>query len=26
MRDVGFAEVEDVKLLPDKYFPVFARK
>jgi 2-polyprenyl-3-methyl-5-hydroxy-6-metoxy-1,4-benzoquinol methylase len=26
MKDAGFAEVEDVKLFPDKYFLVFARK
>jgi precorrin-6B methylase 2 len=26
MRDAGFAQVEDVKLFPDKYFLAFARK
>lgn len=26
MKDAGFAEIEDVKLFPDKYFLVFGRK
>jgi cyclopropane fatty-acyl-phospholipid synthase-like methyltransferase len=26
MRDAGFAQVDDVKLFPDKYFLVFAKK
>jgi arsenite methyltransferase len=26
MRDAGFVQVDDVKLFPDKYFLVFARK
>jgi len=26
MKDAGLTEVEDVKMFPDKYFLVFARK